>query len=117
MTVSEVRPWLKALQRERSLPSGVIGPVLLSALRRLASICFSELIEDQPGGLALFVRPAKAGVFSRDQTCRGKSQRPRSLDGRVEGNQDSEAHRQGLLMGDHESPGRNESEREVASKP
>ena len=64
-----------------------------------------------------FVRPAKAGVFSRDQTCRGKSQAPRSLDGRVEGNRDSEAPRQGLLMGDHESPGRNESEREVASKP
>ena len=58
-----------------------------------------------------FVRPAKAGVFSRDQTCRGKSQTPRSLDGRVEGNRDSEAHRQSLLMGDHESPGRNESER------
>jgi len=62
------------------------------------------------------VRPAKAGVFSRDQTCRGKSQTPRSLDGRVEGNRDSEAHRQGLPWGDHESPGRNESEREVASK-
>ena len=28
------------------------------------------------------------------------------------GNQDSEAHRQGLPRGDHESPGRNESERE-----
>src|SRR5271169_4146476 len=108
MTVSAVRPWRKALQRERSLPSGVVGPVLFSALRRLASTCLSELIEDQLE-LALFVRPAKAGVFSRDQTCRGKSQKPRSLDGRVEGNQDSEAHRQGLLMGDHESPGRNES--------
>jgi hypothetical protein len=47
MTVSQVRPWRKAFQRERSLPSGVIGPVLLSALRRLASICLSELIEDQ----------------------------------------------------------------------
>ena len=35
-----------------------------------------------------FVRPAKAGVFSRDQTCRGKSQTPRSLDGRVEGNRE-----------------------------
>src|SRR5450830_2154404 len=42
------------------------------------------------------VCPVKAGVFSRRQTCRGKSQAPRSLDGRVEGNQDSEAHRQGL---------------------
>src|ERR1035437_2875274 len=58
------------------------------------------------------VCPVKAGVFSRRQTCRGKSQAPRSLDGRVEGNQDSEAHRQGLPRGDHESPGRNESERE-----
>src|ERR1035437_2394789 len=58
------------------------------------------------------VCPVKAGVFSRRQPCRGKSQAPRSLDGRVEGNQDSEAHRQGLPRGDHESPGRNESERE-----
>src|ERR1019366_4243245 len=58
------------------------------------------------------VCPVKAGVFSRRQTCRGKSQASRSLDGRVEGNQDSEAHRQGLPRGDHESPGRNESERE-----
>src|SRR6266571_4499200 len=57
------------------------------------------------------VCPAKAGVFSRSQTCRGKSQAPRSLDGRVAGNQDSEAHRQSLPRGDCESPGRNESER------
>ena len=47
MTVSAVRPWRRALRRECSLPSGVVGPVLLSALRRLASICLSELIEDQ----------------------------------------------------------------------
>ena len=57
------------------------------------------------------VCPAKAGVFSRRQTCRGKSQEPRSLDSRVAGNQNSEAYRQGLPWGDHESPGRNESER------
>ena len=63
-------------------------------------------------GSRTVVCPVKAGVFSRRQTCRGKSQAPRSLDGRVEGNQDSEAHRQGLPRGDHESPGRNESERE-----
>jgi hypothetical protein len=116
MMVSAVRPWRIALHRDRCLPSNVVGPVLFDALRRLASICFKELIEDQLEQLASFVRPAKAGVFSRGQTCRGKSQTPRSLDGRVEGNQDSEAHRQGLPWGDHESPGRNESEREVASK-
>src|SRR5712671_5437526 len=57
------------------------------------------------------VCPAKAGMFSRRQTCRGNSQEPRSLDSRVAGNQDSEAYRQGLPGGDYESPGRNESER------
>ena len=57
------------------------------------------------------VRPVKTGVFSRRQTCRGKSQAPRSLDSRVASNQDSEAYRQGLPWGDYESPGRNNSER------
>ena len=57
------------------------------------------------------VCPVKAGMFSRDQSCRGKSQRPRSLDSRVAGNQDSEAYRQGLPWGDYEPPGRNDSER------
>src|SRR6516165_3880626 len=57
------------------------------------------------------VRPVKTGVFSRRQACRGKSQAPRSLDSRVAGNQNPEAYRQGLPWGDHESPGRNDSER------
>ena len=47
MTVSAVRPWRTALQRERRLPSAVVGPVLFSALRWLASICLRELIENQ----------------------------------------------------------------------
>ena len=37
-------PWRIALNRERSLPSDVFGPVLLSALRRLAWICLRVLI-------------------------------------------------------------------------
>ena len=57
------------------------------------------------------VRPEKTGVFSRRQACRGKSQVPCSLDSRVAGNQNPEAYRQGLPWGDHESPGRNDSER------
>ena len=57
------------------------------------------------------VCPVKASMFSRRQTCRGKSQAPRSLDSRVAGNQDSEAYRQGLRWGDYELPGRNDSER------
>jgi len=43
--------------------------------------------------------PAKAGMFSRRKACRGKSQKPRSLDSRVAGNQDSEAYRQRLPSG------------------
>jgi hypothetical protein len=58
-----------------------------------------------------FVCPAKAGMFSRRKACRGKSQKPRSLDSRVAGNQDSEAYRQRLPREDDESPGRNDSER------
>src|SRR5215470_12885214 len=50
---------------------------------------------DRPG-----VRPVKTGVFSRRQTCRGKSQAPRSLDSRVAGNQNPEAYRQGLSWRD-----------------
>ncbi len=57
------------------------------------------------------VCPAKAGVFSRRQTCRGKSQKPRSLDSRVAGNRDSEAYRQPSPWGMGESSGRNENER------
>jgi len=41
----------------------------------------------------------------------GHSQEPRSSDSRVAGNQDPEAYRRGLPRGDHESPGRNDSER------
>src|SRR5450756_548224 len=52
--VSVVRPWRTALQRERRLPSGVVGPVLFSALRRLASICLRELIENQAEQLGWF---------------------------------------------------------------
>ena len=57
------------------------------------------------------VCPAKAGMFSRRKACRGKNQKPRSLDSRVAGNQDSEAYRQRLPREDDESPGRNDSER------
>ena len=87
---------------------GHIRQIAKRALRRqtpeVGAVCGKSARPD--------VCPVKAGVFSRRQTCRGKSQAPRSLDGRVEGNQDSEAHRQGLPRGDHESPGRKESERE-----
>src|ERR1022692_1205688 len=68
MTVSAVRPWRNALRRERSLPSGVVGPVLLSAFRRLASICLRELIDDQRKELASFRH--LAGPVSRNRQRR-----------------------------------------------
>src|ERR1700730_763246 len=50
-------------------------------------------------GSRTVVCPVKASVFSRRETCRGKSQAPRSSDSRVAGNQDSEAYRRGLSSG------------------
>jgi hypothetical protein len=35
----------------------------------------------------MLLRPIKTDVFSRRQTCGGKSQEARSLDGRMEGNE------------------------------
>jgi hypothetical protein len=53
-TVSAVSPWRTALQRERCLPSGVVGPVLLPALRRLASICRRTSLLATRGNLSSF---------------------------------------------------------------
>src|SRR5262249_13379212 len=55
MTVSAVRPWRRALQREACFPSSDFGPVLLSALRRLASICLYEVIGSQRPNWLRFV--------------------------------------------------------------
>ena len=60
------------------------------------------------------VATSKTGVFSRKQTCQGKSQEPCSSDGRMAGMKIPEvlkAHRQALPWGDYESPGRNDSKR------
>ena len=46
----------------------------------------------------------------------GQKSEPRSLDSGGEGNRTFEAYRRGLLRGGYESPGRNKSERIVASK-
>jgi hypothetical protein len=47
----------------------------------------------QRHGARLGVCPEKADVFSGCESRRGKSQTPRSLDGRGEGNRTPEAHR------------------------
>src|SRR6516164_1551232 len=44
MTVSVVSPWRTALRRDACLPASVFGPVLLRALRRLASIWRYEVM-------------------------------------------------------------------------
>jgi hypothetical protein len=51
---SAVSPWRIALQWGRCLPSLVVGPVLLRALRRLASICLKEVIAGQRQQLGSF---------------------------------------------------------------
>src|SRR6266436_6601138 len=43
-TVSAHSPCRTAFRRDRRLPSSVLGPVLLMALRRLASICRNEVM-------------------------------------------------------------------------
>jgi hypothetical protein len=45
------------------------------------------------------------------KSCRGKNQKPCSLDSKVEGNQDFEAYRQRHRKDGGESPGRSVSER------
>src|ERR1017187_4702586 len=45
------------------------------------------------------------------KSCRGKNQKPRSLDSKVEGDQDFEAYRQHHRKDGCESPGRSASER------
>ena len=74
--------------RERSVPKARIGVTrTCQFMARRAREKMSSTV----------VRPVKTGVFSRRQTCRGKSQKPRSSDSRVAGNQSREAYRQGLL--------------------
>ena len=53
-----------------------------------------EYLKEREG---IVVRPAKAGVFSRSQSCQGKSQKLCSLDSRAAGNQSPEAYRQNHL--------------------
>src|SRR5208337_3048930 len=91
---------------------GVISPC---PLERLSALCAGRMVRDRSEAAPQrgkhpcpVVWPAKAGMFSRRKACRGKSQKPRSLDSRVAGNQDSEAYRQRLPWGGDESPGRNE---------
>jgi hypothetical protein len=66
MTVSAVRPWRKALQRERRLPSLVVGPVLFGVLQRLASICLRELFENQTEQFGSFGREDGSAPLTRN---------------------------------------------------
>ena len=73
------------------------GEELDYLLRRLETERFQAYGWQEPyesRGSRTVVCPVKAGMFSRSQSCRGKSQKPRSLDGRLKGNRTSEAHRQ-----------------------
>jgi Protein of unknown function (DUF2380) len=58
-----------------------------------------EAVEVESGKHLLYVQQRLACSVGR-QAYRGNSQKPRSSDSRVAGNQDSEVYRQGLLRGD-----------------
>ena len=90
-------------------PTGDAGRSLLVQRKAAAFVRWHEPYDARVSRTD--VCPAKAGMFSRSQSYRGNSQKPRSLDSRVAGNQDPEAYRQGLPWGDYEPPGRNDSER------
>ena len=55
-------------------------------------------------------------MFSRRQSCRGKSQNPVVWIAEAMETEAFEAYRQDLPRGGYESPGRNKNERVVASK-
>src|SRR5215471_16648914 len=59
MTVSAVRPWRSALRRDFCFPASVFGPVLRSALARLAWICRYEVMGFLPNWLRfeILLRP------------------------------------------------------------
>ena len=57
--------------------------------------------------------PVKAGMFSRGQTCRGRSQSPVVW---IAEEMETEPSKPILPRGGYEAPGRNNSERIVASK-
>lgn len=67
MTVSAVNPWRTALLRDCRFPLSVVGPVLLCALRRLASICLSDAIG---GGLLNWLRLVIWASFSDPRLTR-----------------------------------------------
>jgi hypothetical protein len=59
-------------------------------MKQLRILCMPEATAFRKAGCGKsacpVVCPAKAGMFSRSQSCQGKNQKPCSLDGRYEGN-------------------------------
>jgi|SRR6267142_3530804 len=74
------------------------------------------MIAEPPVGGAALVRPAKAGLFSGRKSHRGKCQKPRSLEDRLRETNDLKLFDEAVQGTVSESTGRNESEREMASK-
>ena len=71
---------------------------------------------DEPRGSRTDVCPVKAGMFSRGQTCRGRSQSPVVRIAEVKETETLEPIDKVSLGEINESPGRNKSKRIVASK-
>src|SRR5262249_180787 len=85
MTVSAVRPWRSALRRDACFPGSVFGPVLRSALPRLASIRRYEVMGFLPNWLrfGILARPyrlrAAMHAFSATKREPRHRDRPRAF--------------------------------------
>jgi hypothetical protein len=86
---------------------------------RMLEIGTSGTVRGEDGNILTYSawgKPARTDVrpdwcVQQEVDLPGKSQPPRSLDSRVEKDENPEAYRQGLPWGDYELPGRNDSER------
>ena len=99
----------------RGVTLGAIGGTRASDVRQLCRPRLPNALREPRNWLRLCVQRrlvCSAGI----KPAGAKVRRPVALDGMVEGNRDSEAHRQGLPWGDCKSPGRNDTRSGLENK-
>jgi hypothetical protein len=84
---SEARPCLQEFREEQARPSGLVGPVDLAALARLAASCFSEMVslsEIQTFDSSFAQRVARRQDGLRNQRLQAIGKRSNILENRGE---------------------------------